>query len=474
MEYGERGQQVASSHLRSPVSWRWLVVVAALQTAVIVGPMGLGGSSAYGLLVVGGLLGLGLSLFSVERGLLVLLFFVIVLPRTALEELTLGRLRCEEALFAAIFFFALVDVGFRRQLRIRKSGSEAPLIGFFVATGLGVAWGVLRAYPPNAIAEDTRYIPYYGAALLVAYLCDGRKMARRFVYVVIAATVVVSVEYMLEFVGMVSLSARREFYRVAYAQGVMLPIALLFIVSALLYERAMVRRVLLGLAMLPISVAFVITMGRGMWLGFGAGSAVLVVLYAKRRGLKAFAAVLLVIGIIVGMGYIFSRMTGVGIGAKLSRRVSRAIVYERDPHLLGRLFAYKEAYEHAKSSPFFGSGQGVMIAYPTMLEGMMYTSDIDSLYLTLWVKMGIVGLAAFGWMAWRFLRMTYELFARSEDRRSAAFALGTLSSFGAMLVLGISDATMITERFILVFGAAFGIVATDFSPQRRKERKEPP
>ena len=56
------------------------------------------------------------------------------------------------------------------------------------------------------------------------------------------------------------------------------------------------------------------------------------------------------------------------------------------------------------------------------------------------------------------LREPWMLFFRSTEGRDRAFALGTLSALVALLVLGGSDATLITERFILVFGVAVGLV----------------
>ena len=50
------------------------------------------------------------------------------------------------------------------------------------------------------------------------------------------------------------------------------------------------------------------------------------------------------------------------------------------------------------------------------------------------------------------------VYINCPDGRDRAFALGTLSALVALLVLGVSDATLITERFILVFGVAVGLV----------------
>ena len=84
---------------------------------------------------------------------------------------------------------------------------------------------------------------------------------------------------------------------------------------------------------------------------------------------------------------------------------------------------------------------------------------IDSLYLTLLWKMGLVGLAAFAWMGYRLLRLAYRTFKQSDDPQVRAFASGALALLMGMGVLGISDASMVNGRFALVFATIFGMIA---------------
>lgn len=445
--------------------WVWLGV-ALLQVGWIVGPIQLFGSWMHSTVLVGGALLLALCAFSVERSLLALLFLMMVLPREALWKVALSsQIRFEEVVFLMVWVFFGVDLVFRHGFWVTRSRMDVPLIAFLLVVMAAVVIGVTRLYPPNAIAEDSRYVFYYAAYIVVLNAFDDERWLDRFLYVIVAGTVVVAVEYMLDFVGVIHLSPRETFFRVARAQGVLFPIALLFILSYGIYEQRGVKRLGLLLASLPISVAFLITLGRGLWIGTGVGLLVMVALWLIRSGwskgrLARSLGVLIGVILVAAVGvYGLQRITGTRILWNLTRRLSQIVAYQEDPHVIGRLYAYQEAYEHFRMHPVFGTGHGLMIiTYPTMLYGAMYTSDIDSLYLTLLTKMGVIGLLVFGWFMIALLREPWTLFFRSTERRDQAFALGTLSALVALLVLGVSDATLITGRFILVFGIAVGLV----------------
>ena len=84
---------------------------------------------------------------------------------------------------------------------------------------------------------------------------------------------------------------------------------------------------------------------------------------------------------------------------------------------------------------------------------------VDSLYLALLWKTGLVGLIAFGWMVLRVLRIAYRTYRSTDDPQVRAFMGGTTAMIVGMASLGLSDASMISGRFTMVFGTLFGMIA---------------
>ena len=85
---------------------------------------------------------------------------------------------------------------------------------------------------------------------------------------------------------------------------------------------------------------------------------------------------------------------------------------------------------------------------------------MDNLYLAQLWKMGVIGLAAFGWMVLRLLRLAYGTFKCTRDSGVRAFAGGMVATIIGMGALGMSDAAMLSGRFALVFALLFGLMAS--------------
>jgi hypothetical protein len=434
------------------------------------------------------LLGACFMLFSVQRTLLVLLLLTIILPAKVLEKLRFaGGLQLEEVLFLMALVFALVELVYRRALALRTSGADLPTLAFFAATLLSATVGLLHDNALSQILRDIRFPFYYMIFFLVTNFVDAKAALRLFLAVLVLAGFAVSAEYILEFLGAIDLSDGTNFVRVARLQGIILPIALLFIINQFIYDpRRYGRLVLLGV-LLPIGLAFILTMGRGMWAGFAGGLLTVVGLYyfgqptARRR--STWRTILLIAAILVVLGstvFLFQRFTGSNIGAHMLERSRSFVDPERDIHVLGRLFAYSTALEAIAQYPVLGNGQGATLTFPIFNP----TSDrfeiwsawsLDSLYLTLLWKMGLIGLTIFAWLSLRILRLSYRTFKYTSDPHTRSFASSSMAALVAMLILGVSNGSMVNGRFSLVFGIMFGmiaVVASGLSPGSTPPRED--
>jgi O-antigen ligase len=177
----------------------------------------------------------------------------------------------------------------------------------------------------------------------------------------------------------------------------------------------------------------------------------------------------------VGTALMFQRATGTEISAHAVQRSRTFVDYQSDIAVVSRLLGYGEALEAIQDRPILGSGQGSTVT--------SYTFDVatkqferwiawtlDSLYLTLWMKMGLPGLIAFVYLCGKLVSLSSYILKYSEDPRLKAFGASSITILAAFLVLGLSDGTMVNGRFTLLFGMLFGCVAV---VARAVERQQP-
>jgi len=171
---------------------------------------------------------------------------------------------------------------------------------------------------------------------------------------------------------------------------------------------------------------------------------------------------------VVGVTALFQRFTGAAIGAHAFQRSLTFIDYERDAPILARLFSYATTLEEIGVHPLLGHGQGAMLNImsidpETLGPEMIMAGTVDNLYLALWWKMGLAGLLAFAWFYWRVFQRAWRAFNNTRDSQVQVFAAGAVAVMSGMAVLGLSDASMVSGRFALVFAIFFAmvVVATD-------------
>ena len=210
-----------------PDNRRLLIGIAVLQVLLIALP-GLWGTRMIWL-PTGLLIATSFVLFSVQRTLLVLLLLNIILPSEVLKMLILpGGFRFQEGLFLAALLFAVIDLIYRRNLKIRSSPADLPVLCFLLITALSVMIGFWQGNLTTVILRDARFPFYYVVFFLVVNFANREEALERFLPVFVLATLGVGFEYILEFLGAIDLSVGSRFVRVARLQGIALPLVLIF------------------------------------------------------------------------------------------------------------------------------------------------------------------------------------------------------------------------------------------------------
>ena len=176
---------------------------------------------------------------------------------------------------------------------------------------------------------------------------------------------------------------------------------MLIIAAILLFEVRTHRRAWAWGAILPIGLALVLTMGRGMWISLfvGLGSLVALTVLDKQappRRLSRLFVVALIPLLLLAMGYIFQQQTRAAVSDIALDRVTRSV-----EAVGGRLISYGNALEKIRQRPLLGGGHGEtvtsLVTFPPPPE-ILTVGAVDNVYLTIGMRMGLVGIAAFLWV----------------------------------------------------------------------------
>lgn len=447
----------------------WLIVLAALTAVLVTAvPLLLMGTVLHIVLAGGAIVAAGAVMFSPRRAVAALVVVTAVLPATLVDatRLPLG-LRPWELILVAALVFVIIDLVLSDGLRLRRTRVDGLVLAFLAVACLGAAVGAWHGF--EAILRNARYPFYYISFFLVLQAVDRRDVTRLFAPVMVAIGAVVSLEYVLEFLGAIDLSTGEKFVRIGRRQGIVLPLSLLVIANWIVHDpRRWGRPLLLGLFLLT-GLGFALTLGRGMWASFGLGLMVSVWLWhkgqpvAQRRPLKGIAMAVGLVLALTATVLVFQRITGASISAHAVERSRTFLDYSRDIQVLSRLLNYATALGEIADHPILGAGQGATVTSysfdPETNRFETWTAwTLDSLYLTLWLKMGLAGLLLFPWLVFRVMQAGIRVFHRSRDPSERAFAAAAVATLAGMLLLGISDGSMVNGRFAAVFAVLFGLV----------------
>lgn len=451
-----------------PASGRVIALGAVLAVATTSIPALVFGTPVHILLAVGAVIAAAAVLFSTRRSLAAMLVVTAILPMSVVGVLPLpAGLRPWELVLVGAFVFSAIDLVRHDNLRLRRSRVDGLVLALLGVGVVGAFIGFWHGY--EAVFRNSRYVFYYAAFFVVLQGVDRRDITGLFVPVLILSGAAVSVQYVLEFLGAIDLSTGEKFVRIGGRRGIVLPLTLLLLANWMVHDpRRWGRGPLMGLFLIT-GLGFGITLGRGMWAAFGLGLVTSVWLWHRGQPVeqrRPWKGILLSLGLVLTLTatvLAFQRVTGSSISAHALERSRTFVDYSRDIQVLSRLLNYATALGVIADHPLLGAGQGATVTSysfdPETNRFETWTAwTLDSLYLTLWLKLGLAGLLLFPWLCLRIGQAAWRVFQRSRDPGERAFCASAVAILAGMTLLGLSDGSMINGRFAAHFAVLFGLV----------------
>ncbi len=389
------------------------------------------------------------SIFRIEAALYILVFSMLLSP-----EIKVGGgggrdivLRVDDILLViiGISWFARTAI-FKEMGLIRKTPiNRAILIYAFVcvfSTTLGVFFGRVR--PASGFFYVMKYLEYFLVYFLVVNHLQREDQVRRFVWALLVTGILISIYGMLQIPGGVRVSApfEGESGEPNTLGGYLL--LLMALASGLFLTARTDKRKLLYLGLVAFfAVPFVYTLSRTSWIALLPMIGTLLFFSYRKTVLVYFAILATILTFLLAPQSARERVHYT-FQTHPTKSVQIAGI-TLDPSSSERVTSWQQCLRDFVNHPVLGYG----------VTGYGF---IDSQYFRTLVELGLVGMAALGYLLFVIFREVLLVYRHSDTPFKTGLSLGMLAGCAAMYVHAIGANTFVIVRIMEPFMFLLGIV----------------
>ncbi len=481
-----------------PVNLTWVLVLALaiLAVSLYLVPDG----TALALAVAGlGLPCLWLVWRRPEIGLLGLVFLTSgFIPANTIDvRLPVGGLDARDLVFLAVGGLVLLRALLRHDLTVRWRWVGTALAVFWGLAGLSALYALFfRNVEPQWVFSELRPLAYYGTFFLVALAIRRRNqiMALLIGLFVLAdltaATLVIQELFgrdnpvLAAMTGGAWILFREDDPSIGFGglriipPGHVLTYAVSIIAFCLLLSQDVrpLKRALLALQFIFLNAALVFTYSRAQWVASVIALALVALLLPSLSKVRLVRYGLAVtIALLIGYSLVGTEVQAtVGdrpfVNAVAVRATSLLTPAEtlESGSLQWRLFETDASMQSISQHPLLGVGLGGVYRDVTLLRGeaaagytgsLRFTRFVHNSYLYLAVKMGLLGLLAFGALALALLGSSWRRYAGEQDGQFKLATLGMLASLVGFLPWCVTQSHLLQTESTTVVGLLAGMMA---------------
>jgi O-antigen ligase len=338
----------------------------------------------------------------------------------------------------------------------RLSSLEILILLLIALAVFQAAVGVLHERSPALIVRELSYYLYFLVAVVVARSDLSESGIKAVFGAIVISTLLIVLSYFRVYV---SFGGTR---RPASDQQHMLNIAVPFLAAFYLRETRQVRKLGYGIALILMLFATYITLTRALWIYIPFSLLLLFFLLFRHKHV-AFPRVTAIV--LAATALIVILVKGADLLAVQRRRMGAVTVGERaetfrnlseDLSLIARYDLGLQVVERWSRQPILGTGLGDHVHYRLFnTETPLYI--LDSSYLTVLWKLGLVGLILLVGLYAVFLKRVWFVYRHAQSDFQVLCAAGTFVAFAALVMIGIESSILIGYRFNLVWAILMGV-----------------
>ena len=123
-----------------------------------------------------------------------------------------------------------------------------------------------------------------------------------------------------------------------------------------------------------------------------------------------------------------------------------------------RLVEWERAVNAALESPVIGNGFGFAIMNRDPFLGTTREQwFVHNYYLLIWLNLGIVGLAAFGFLLWKLIRAASRVAGEDPSWLVRAWAIAAIAVTGQVLVILLTNYSLADVNTAFAFAYIWGV-----------------
>lgn len=354
-------------------------------------------------------------------------------------------------------------LGRNSKLETRNSALHIPLGPAETLALLLVAVAALEAisgwahgYDPNDVRYEFNQYAYYLLVIIAARTEFTQRGIRNVIVAIIGATALVAVQYIHIYIAYGG--AQRPASDQQHLLNLAIPLLVAFIPGQ---EKPLLKAACVSLLIL-MALAVYVSLTRAMWLYIPLSVLLVLVLLYRRRLFRPAAGITTVV-LLLALALGGLKVSGILTSGRNASRplpmVGRARSLQnltQDPSLILRYDLALQVLDRWRHHPLLGCGLGDFVRY-RLLSDRIHRNLLDSTYITVLWKLGLVGLVIFCALYAVFLQRLYFVYRHAQNQFQIACAAGTFAAFIALIITGVESGVLCAYRFNLVWAILMGI-----------------
>lgn len=372
-----------------------------------------------------------------------------------------------------LFFLFLISVSQyvlkEKKIELRYDGMFGPLIALTLYSFLSAFLGYLNKNNFTLIVDELYHFLYYSFAIVLFYLIKERRDYQKIFTVIIAISVLVSIQYIL-------LKGFFNLNRVVTFQSGLLLFPLSYFISKLLIQKKkdfLIKIIYLVLSVIVIIGLFV-TLTRSLWISAILSMTVIFIMYMVIiRGIRLksilFYLILLITPIVwFGLNATFQSSANSTSDQEIEYRAKSIANPTEDSSLLMRVELGFYIYNKFIESPIVGKGLGDYVQYKILSKNKANINYPDNSWIFFLWKGGVIGFLIYLWVLIVLFKQSIFVLKNSDNTKVKILMLSIIGTLAGLILYSQFTAFLIKYKSDVVFSLIIAYTIFEFDKLKRK------
>lgn len=361
-------------------------------------------------------------------------------------------------------------------LKIKKTHLNLPIAIFLGIVCFQALRGILSTYPLKWLGTELLAYLSFGVVFLVVNLCDKMVTIKKFFQLLVL------VAYYQAIIGL------WNYFQVGHRIGGYLfggfpGLIALVLLNLSFYSKEKSKKRTYILISLPLLFHLLFSFTRGFWLGFMCALLFSYCFYLSNsdysfstRFFKFAKATIILTVVILVLGFSIQHFFFGSLFSRVGKRFISSFSTRLSPETASnfeRLIEYKACWERIKDKPILGYGIGYINSFKDPITKRRIDRwAVHQFYLMVTLKMGLIGLFAFLWIFYVFLRKGLNESKRIKNVYYKGLSFGFIANSVQLLIISFTnhEFASVPNTFYLAFTLGGVLVITSQNALSSKEK----